>query len=303
MLPYINILYTTHNILMLLLVLCTFMSATAAATMAAHATKPPLLRYTGSYLGQQAAQRLDQALFESFSVDSLMELAGLSVAEAVTNIMPKPGRVLVFAGPGNNGGDGLVAARHLFHFGYMPLIVYPKYNAEKRLFRNLVSQCKALGIPIIPELNESDSRHSLNTFDVILDAVFGFSFKPERGVRAPFDIPLRLMRDDGSGRFVPPVISVDIPSGWDINAGDVNGIGVTPSALISLTAPKKFAQNLPSGVRHFLGGRFLPPDLAHEYGLAQVMELYRNSDLGGGPARQVVELYSNVLEDIKQSDL
>ena len=55
-----------------------------------------------------------------FSVDQLMELAGLSMACSVYAEYPPSShkRVLVIAGPGNNGGDGLVAARHLYHFGY-----------------------------------------------------------------------------------------------------------------------------------------------------------------------------------------
>lgn len=55
-----------------------------------------------------------------FSVDQLMELAGLSVAASLAAEYPSAlhKRVLVVAGPGNNGGDGLVAARHLHHFGY-----------------------------------------------------------------------------------------------------------------------------------------------------------------------------------------
>lgn len=55
-----------------------------------------------------------------FSVDQLMELAGLSVATATCKAFPPSeySRVLVVAGPGNNGGDALVAARHLKHFGY-----------------------------------------------------------------------------------------------------------------------------------------------------------------------------------------
>lgn len=55
-----------------------------------------------------------------FSIDQLMELAGLSVACSLAEEYPsvKFPRVLIIAGPGNNGGDGLVAARHLIHFGY-----------------------------------------------------------------------------------------------------------------------------------------------------------------------------------------
>lgn len=77
-----------------------------------------------------------------FSVDQLMELAGLSVASAIaTEYSPRTQRrVLVIAGPGNNGGDGLVAARHLHHFGFAPevsscfcckcLLVTPDTNAS-----------------------------------------------------------------------------------------------------------------------------------------------------------------------------
>lgn len=55
-----------------------------------------------------------------FSIDQLMELAGLSVASAIIQEYPndKYKRILVLAGPGNNGGDGLVASRHLTHFDY-----------------------------------------------------------------------------------------------------------------------------------------------------------------------------------------
>ena len=66
------------------------------------------------FLNQQEAIQIDQELFNDygFSVDQLMELAGLSCAQAIYSEYPK-GRVLVIAGPGNNGGDGLVCARHL----------------------------------------------------------------------------------------------------------------------------------------------------------------------------------------------
>ena len=60
-----------------------------------------------------------------FSVDQLMELAGLSVAQAIrAEYSPNSHkRVLVIAGPGNNGGDGLVAGRHLYHFGYSVQVI------------------------------------------------------------------------------------------------------------------------------------------------------------------------------------
>ncbi|RZR88284.1 hypothetical protein BHM03_00015827 [Ensete ventricosum] len=69
------------------------------------------------------------------------ELAGLSVAAAIAEVY-KPSeyrRVLAICGPGNNGGDGLVAARHLHHFGYEPFICYPK-RTPKPLYDGLVTQ-------------------------------------------------------------------------------------------------------------------------------------------------------------------
>ena len=77
------------------------------------------------YLDAESAANLDKELMSTpgFTLEQLMELAGLSVAEAVYTVMEestssKPLKILVICGPGNNGGDGLVAARHLVLFGY-----------------------------------------------------------------------------------------------------------------------------------------------------------------------------------------
>lgn len=81
-------------------------------------------------LGAKAAAALDQELMSTgaFSIDQLMELAGLSVSQALFKLQPpsKGNRILIAVGPGNNGGDGLVAARHLWHYGYKPTVYYPK---------------------------------------------------------------------------------------------------------------------------------------------------------------------------------
>ena len=82
----------------------------------------------------------------------------------------------------------------------------------------------------------------------ILDAIFGFSFKPP--VRAPFDAALPLLT-----KSMLPIVSVDIPSGWDVEKGNDAGLGLEPDVLISLTAPKEGSRKFRG--RHFLGGRFV----------------------------------------------
>jgi NAD(P)H-hydrate epimerase len=76
-----------------------------------------------TYITAAQAAEIDAKLMGpayGFSIDQLMELAGLSIASALQTVYPPAShrRVLVLAGPGNNGGDGLVAGRHLHHFGY-----------------------------------------------------------------------------------------------------------------------------------------------------------------------------------------
>lgn len=211
------------------------------------------------YLGQEEAVNIDEELFSeyAFSVDQLMELAGLSCATAIARAYPvsrlgRGGTLLVCCGPGNNGGDGLVCARHLKMFGYNPSVFYPK-QSSKQLFKNLVTQCQQLDIPFLSFL--PDAPLITESFSLVVDAIFGFSFKPP--IRPEFvDVFDKLKRTE------IPLASIDIPSGWDVETGDPDGLH--PECLISLTAPKKCAQHF-KGKFHFLGGRFVPPSLAIKY--------------------------------------
>lgn len=194
------------------------------------------------------------------------------------------------ARPGNNGGDGLVAARHLAHFGFDATVVYP-VRSTKAHFVNLVRQCEDVGIPVLDgmpdvataaaaaaEAHDDDARGGSGTarpraarYDVIVDAVFGFSFRGGSAPREPHASAISAMRDmRRRGDPAVVLVSVDVPSGWDVD-GDGDGDGSTardrlvPDVLVSLTAPKPFARGFRG--RHFVGGRFLPPALAEKYGI------------------------------------
>jgi NAD(P)H-hydrate epimerase len=194
-----------------------------------------------------------------------------SDSHAVFKLQPlnKGKRILVACGPGNNGGDGLVAARHLFHYGYQPTIYYPK-QSKNDLYQRLRKQLEDLKVPFT-----DDFPSALNSTDHIVDAIFGFSFSGE--VREPFPKVIEALRDTKI-----PVLAVDAPSSWNIEEGPPSegpGKGFMPDALISLTAPKPLVKWFKG--RHFLGGRFLSPEVAEKYeldvpkyeGLDQVVEV------------------------------
>jgi NAD(P)H-hydrate epimerase len=159
-------------------------------------------------------------------------------------------------------------------FGYQPTIFMPR-PGSKDIYKRLQKQCENMKIPIIPPSNHVEELHkALQHSDVILDAIFGFSFKPP--VRVPFDEILPILKETRL-----PIVSVDIPSGWDVENGNVLGIGFHPNVLISLTAPKEGVKDFRG--KHFLGGRFVPKSLEKKFQLN--LPAYHGYD-------QIVELSS-----------
>lgn len=169
-------------------------------------------------------------------------------------------RILIACGPGNNGGDGLVAARHLSHYGYKPSIYYPK-RSKNDLYTRLCTQLSSLQIPFVEDFDAA-----LRETDHIVDAIFGFSFSGP--LREPFPSVIKALENTSI-----PVTSVDAPSSWDIEDGppknpDEPGHDFMPQTLISLTAPKPCVKWFAGpGRRHFIGGRFLTKEVCEKYGL------------------------------------
>lgn len=228
------------------------------------------------YLSQDEAINLDKELFDeyAFSVDQLMELAGLSVATAVArtySLEENYDKPIICCGPGNNGGDGLVCARHLKLFGYSPIIVCPKLG-RAQLFVNLLTQCKKFNIPVLDQVPD---RPLSELGNLLIDAVFGFSFKPPN--RNPDFAKLLNQMHEHSAKM--PLISIDIPSGWHVERGysnidedqadiepNLKLPALQPDCLISLTAPKLSARHF-NGRYHYLGGRFCPKSIVDKYKL------------------------------------
>jgi NAD(P)H-hydrate epimerase len=216
-----------------------------------------------SYINSSVAKRIDEKLMTQpgFSIDTLMELAGLSVAQVAHHFIEKNNdedstnkKILILCGSGNNGGDGLVAARHLKHFFYEPIIVIPKIN-KSLLFDNLIRQCEDLEIPITSTLPNIDT---LTNYKLVVDSIFGFSFKGP--IRTPFNELISFLSTTNI-----PVLSVDIPSGWDVDQGDIYNTNFKPNALISLTLPKLCSQVYDG--KHYIGGRFVSTKMAKDFNI------------------------------------
>lgn len=204
----------------------------------------------------------------NFTLQQLMELAGLSVAETVQKEFPKnvEKNILVLAGPGNNGGDGLVCARHLKLFGFKPIVFYPVQSKRTEFYSQLVDQLKFFNVPLIDNSNSQEWLKYLdpNKTLCIIDALFGFSFKPP--LREPFTTIIEMITEV---QDEIPVVAVDVPSGWDVDNGPPkdNTKALDPKILVSLTVPKPCSAFLhKNSSKHYVGGRFIPKDFANKFG-------------------------------------
>ena len=120
----------------------------------------------------------------------------------------------------------------------------------------MVQQLNDLSIPILDEIpstaaTENDEEEDEAKYDIIVDAIFGFSFRGT-APREPFATELRKMITlQTTQRSL--LISVDVPSSWNVDGGDMSegSTKFQPDVLISLTAPKLSAKKFTG--RHFVG--------------------------------------------------
>ena len=154
----------------------------------------------------------------------LMEEAGRAVAEAVAGLAPE-GPVRVVCGKGNNGGDGLVAARHLAEMGYAveALLLWPGEELSGDAAANL-ERFEA-------EQVSGDLTGRLADSGLVVDAIFGTGFSGEP--REPAATAM-----DAINRCGAPVVACDIASGVDASNGEVKGGAIEAAITVSFHAPK-----------------------------------------------------------------
>ena len=168
----------------------------------------------------------------------LMESAGRAVADLARDFLDDlegdPIRVAVVAGPGNNGGDALVAARYLMQLGFEPDIYVTAKAADLGdLCRTQLEIMEGLGasISFLREQTPEFFRSGLRSASLIVDGLLG------TGVSGALREPYRTWVADmnSAGR---EIVAVDMPTGIDASSGAVPGPAVQAAATVTMAAPK-----------------------------------------------------------------
>jgi NAD(P)H-hydrate epimerase len=151
--------------------------------------------------------------------ERLMERAGTAVADAVAGLVHPPARVAVLCGPGNNGGDGFVAARRLAAQGYaVRLGLLGETSSLRGEAEPMARRWLGAVEPLSPALLEGA--------DVVVDALFG------AGLSRPLEGVARGVVE-ALGGSTAKVVAIDVPSGVDGATGAVTG--VAPRADVTVT--------------------------------------------------------------------
>ncbi|HEY7295372.1 MAG TPA: NAD(P)H-hydrate dehydratase [Dehalococcoidia bacterium] len=183
-------------------------------------------------------RRLEQAAEAAgVSTAELMENAGLAVAQEAWMLLGslEERRIVVLCGPGNNGGDGLVAARHLGDWG----VNVGVYLLKPRENDPLVEAVRELEVPVANAEEDADLdtlRSWLTGSDLVIDALLG------TGRARPIEGALAAVLDAvGAAReSTPPpkILAVDLPSGLDADSGAVDPHAVPADQTVTFQYPK-----------------------------------------------------------------
>jgi ADP-dependent NAD(P)H-hydrate dehydratase / NAD(P)H-hydrate epimerase len=178
--------------------------------------------------------RLDAAAAEcGVSTLQLMEIAGWQVARCAWRHLGRPAGVSVVAGYGNNGGDGLVAARHLATWGSaVRALVLGDEARVTGVVRGHVVSARACGVDVVVDADPAAVRSVVSGADLVIDAILGTGLRS--APREPQASAIRALNDSGI-----PVLSVDVPSGLDATTGEAFDPTVQAALTCTLTAMKR----------------------------------------------------------------
>lgn len=188
---------------------------------------------------QETMNHLDRETIETYGLPGmvLMEQAALRAVELLSHRFNglKGKNIIIFAGKGNNGGDGLAMARLLENGGAhvtLFLLCQPEELAGDALTNYRILH--GFGIKVHLLADEKDLQKAdiaLMRTDIIVDAIFGTGFKGTAG--GIIGQVINLINNSGL-----PVVSLDLPSGLEADSGKISGPCVKAWTTITFGLPK-----------------------------------------------------------------
>lgn len=182
-------------------------------------------------------RRLDRAATERFGIPSLllMEHAAIGVTREIERRYGDLAgrRVLILAGKGRNGGDGLAVGRLLLRRGARveALLVFGREGLRGDAGLQ-VTMAEQHGIPLRDLSKKNDPAGALEQADVVVDAIFGTGLSaPVTGTAAE--------AIEAANRSGKPVVAVDLPSGIHADTGAILGAAVRAALTVTLGLPKR----------------------------------------------------------------
>ena len=220
--------------------------------------------------------RADRAAIEELGVPvvALMENAGRQVA-AVARLMlagtVAGRRIVALAGRGNNGGDALCAARHLYGWGAdVRAVVCGDPETLRELPATQAAALRAIGVRVARFT--PDGPDELAGAELILDGLLGYSASGP-----PRDDVAECIRLADRSRV--PILAIDLPSGLDPDTGVPRGVAIRAACTVTLALPKR---GLLAAEAAPLVGAVVLADIgipAAAYGRPDVAGLYDAGDL------------------------
>lgn len=194
----------------------------------------------------QEMRRLERAAVEAgVSERQMMEEAGLAVAqEAWMALGTLEGRrIVVLAGPGNNGGDALVAARHLIEWGAEVAVFAPMGRRADEL-RNEV-EARGVAVTEGERAAGTELDRALDGSDLVIDGLLGIGKVRPVEPESALGRTLQALRARRERRNPPKLVAVDIPTGLDADTGALDPLAVPVDLTVTFGLPKVGMYQLP----------------------------------------------------------
>lgn len=208
----------------------------------------------------RAIDELSQSKYK-LTGEILMEAAGISAAREIEqSFYPelKSGKTAIICGAGNNGGDGLVVARHLHSMGYRDVFVFLVAPQEKRtlLFVKQLERVELQGLNVVDLIQHPEKTEQIQSSKLIVDGILGVGLKGV--VRNPYKEIIEAVNSCQSIK-----VSLDAPAGLDCDRGQILGHCVKANMTLSfgLAKPGFFVSQGPLQIGRL---RVLPIGFPHE---------------------------------------